>query len=61
MSPGEADLYRYPMVDLPLNNHNLILVLDFICVVEQCVRFVFLHLFDDLGYKSSYLEDNTIC
>lgn len=48
------------MVDLPLNDHNLILVLDFKCVVDQCVWFVFLYLFDDVGYQSSYLEDNPI-
>lgn len=48
------------MVDLPLNDHNLILVLYFKCVVDQCIWFVFLHLFDDVGYQSSYLEDNII-
>lgn len=48
----------YRLVDLPLNDHNLILVLDWECVVKQCVRFMFFHLFDDFGYKSRYLEDD---
>lgn len=41
---------------LPLNDHNLILVLDLECIVEQCTGLVFLDLFDDFRYKGGHLH-----
>lgn len=49
------DPYQHFLIDSPLNNHNLVLLLDLECIVEQCIGFVFLYLFDDFRYESGHL------
>lgn len=44
------------LIDLPLNDHNLVLVFELEGVVEQGVWFVFLDLLDHFRYEGGHLD-----
>lgn len=44
-------------MDLPLDDHNLILLLELEGIIEQRIGFMFIHLVDQFGHQSGHLAE----